>query len=360
MTLNELQKSCQIEASIIKVKAVGENGEQIIKTYDMLSKSELANLYCDWDEKSWFATDEEEKAKAEMMRSAYWSAIMLRYWYKIFEWMSSSASLGLEQSEFYMWLHESLCDAFYYRSWRPHRFDDKEKDENGKRIKKWVEVNPQYVDYMNKWRETHPEATGPDPDAADRSINFFTAAKRGKEYQAANKDKRSSNFGNKCYSIDNSIDEDGHSMLDRDINFATEMKTFSPVYDLVSLFLSENKNLEALIIDSIANGDSMKSEKKKKMVTYHEMVDGKEEEIEDEVTYTTSNYNERKLVAYLNSLDEDFFANQFSKMYKITDYKPLYEQLKSLNNGKLYRAIDRTLEMVRQNPKYLSILKTLM
>ena len=69
MTLNELQKSCEIEASIIKVKAVGENGEQIIKTYDMLSKSELANLYCDWDEKSWFATDEEEKAKAEKAKT---------------------------------------------------------------------------------------------------------------------------------------------------------------------------------------------------------------------------------------------------------------------------------------------------
>lgn len=359
MTLQELQKSCIQEASYLKVTYTAGDGTIITKNYEQLSKSELANMYCDADETSWFTKDPVEKGRAEKIKSACWAALMLRYWYRIYEWRSNSKSLQLEDVDFYGWLYESLRDAFYYRSWRPHRFPTiKVKDENGDvhEQRTYAEVNEQYETYLKKWHEQHPDSIGGDPDAADRSINYFVGAKRGKEYQAANKDKRKSNYGNKTYSIDGTYDEDGHSMLDRDINFAIGAKEYSPVAELVKLFYEENNMLGALIIDSICNGNSMKEYKR--LNEWDEKItnaNGEKEVVHMKANNYVYTFDPRKLVAFLNDLEDNDIKVWFSKTYGIANVQPLLDSFNAIkgNNNKLYKAITTTLETIRQTPRLM-------
>ena len=75
--------------------------------YQALSKTELANGYCDADE-----SGNEEK------RDQYFSALMLRYWFKVFKLIESSKSARLEADDFATWLSEALLLGLKYRKWR--------------------------------------------------------------------------------------------------------------------------------------------------------------------------------------------------------------------------------------------------
>ena len=327
-TLNELQKSCQIDASKIKV-ITKENGKDVVRGYQDLSKSELTNGFCDWDELGATTKDEELQAKAEVMKSAYWAAIMLRYWYKMFEWKLNSRSLGLPDSDYFDWLNDSLRDAFCYRSWRKkrRRFP---KDPNSD----WID-NPQYYE---------------DENAADMSINKFLAARRGKEYQAANKDKRRANY--QSLSVDETFDEDGYSILDRE-GLSTNGKGYNGIKGLINLFLDQHKELSAVIIDSIAYGDSIKDKKQKVEVETTNLEGEKETESYTKYSY---DFDARKLVKFLNSINEEYFKDYFVKEYHLTDYEPVLTKLKSLNNNKLYKEIEKTIMMLKQNTSLAAFL----
>ena len=334
MNLNDIKKSCEAEASIIKVECLDENGNKIVKGYQDLTKKELADGFCHWDEIEDMTKDENEKAKAEILRSAYWAALLLRYWFKIFDWMKTSGSLGLRDIDFFDWLHDSLRDAFIYRSWRKLR-RKYPKHHNGE----WIE-NPDYVE---------------DENAVDKSINYFCSARRGKEYQAANKDRRRANY--QSLSIDQTFDEDGYSILDRE-GLSTPGKTFDGVKELVKLFLDKNKFIEALIIDNMAYGDSYKVTKAKKTQIIKEtnMETNQEEEVE--VSYNTFTYqpNTRKLVKSLTEIDDNYFNEYFNKQYKITDYKPILDSIKGLTNAKLYKEIEKTICTIKDSPELLAYL----
>ena len=305
MDLVELQNILKKEASLL--------GE-----YELMTKTELANGYCDADESG-----------NERLKSAYWAALLLRYWYKIFSWMETSRSLRLEPLEFFDWLNDALCDTFYYRSWRyPYKaivkqgkFIEWKLDENGNKIENEF--------YYKK-----------DPNAPDKSINYFCSAKRGKEYQYYNKDKRRAEVG--ITSLEAQIDENGDCMLDFYGVVEEPKETETSATLLVKYFLENNKQIQALIIDGIANQDSFKTIKTK----------CKDKEGEDYISYSHE-FNPRKLVKHLNTINQEFMDCYFCKEYKLEQSKgsAILEQLKALSNTKLYTFIKNTLEEVRNNPK---------
>ena len=339
MNIMEIQRSFELEASKIKVNCVNDKGEVIVKGYQDLTKSQLANGYCD-----------AEEAGDETLRSAYFGALCLRYWYKIFEWNINSSSLGLQITDFVDWLVDGINDALYYRSWRPLRH------ENGL-TGPWIE-NPQYKAYREKWMAEHPDDVDGDPDAADRSINFFLGAKRGKEYQAANKDKHKANFGGNCYSIDNTYDEEGHSMLDRNEALACGGPELSVITDIINNYLSRGKAIEALIIDAIANGDSYKQNKTKDTRVVRSVDLEGNETIEEEKFYRyISVFDARRVVKHLNEIDETFINSYFSTHYKVSNPEKILPELRSLNNTKLYKALERTLLGLKANPELIDGLK---
>lgn len=330
MTIQELQKSFRDDA-------------QKLGDFQLLTKTELANGYCDNDEayeQAKLSNDFPTMYKTEALRSSYFSALMLRYWYKIFEWMQNSSSLRLEPCEFVNWLIEGLNVAFYYRTWRweneakvkSGKFIDWKRDSEGNLI-----PNPYY--YVT------------DPNAPDKIINRCCASMRGKIYQYNNKDKRRVCVQN--YSLDAMIDENGDSATSFTGAFVNPEE--NKVEYLVNEFLLKGQGIEALIIDGIANYDAFKEKKEKRTETVYD--DLTDKEIENSYTHVDYSFDPRKLVKHLNLVNQEFMRS-FCITYKVEPVfgKNIYDKLKTMNNTKLYNYIKKTLIEVRQNPKLLECL----
>ncbi len=320
----------EIQITFIK-EAVG------LGDYQLMTKLELANGYCKADEEG-----------DETKRSQYWAALMLRYWYKIFEWIQNSKSCKLQPEDFVDWLHNSLVDAFYYRSWwweykgtvQYGKFLEYELDEHGNKI-----PNPVY------WKV--------DPNAADKSINYFCAARRGKEYQALNKQKRKTNV--LTYSLDANMEAVGDSALEQS-GAVEEIDHTNVIQYIVQKFLNQGRSIEALILDGIANHDAFKETKTSHIETdVEEIVDDetgevKEVETKEKVYDYSYSFDPRRLVKHLNTINQEFMKQYFSVEYEISlaDCDVILEKLHKLNNTKLYNLIKKTLINVRQDSDIMS------
>lgn len=333
MEIREMQKAFQHDA-----EQLGD--------YQLMSKTELANGYCDAEEAARRARAEGDEAAAEMyetIRSQYYSALMLRYWYKIFEWAQTSSSLHLELTDFVDWLSDSLYVAFYYRTWRWEYeavvrhgiFEEWKRDEAGNLI-----PNKYY------WRT--------DPNAPDKMINRCCGSMRGRVYQYHNKDKRKASV--QTYSLDQMVEDAGDSAVE----FAgcyvdAPSDTQRGAYILITELLHRDEGIEALIIDGIANYETYKTKK----VTYSvkEVDEESGEEVESKYVETTSAFDSRKLVKHLTHINQDFMR-QFCINYSIplATGNAIYIKLKNLSNPKLYRYIEKTLIEVKQTPQLLDCL----
>lgn len=303
--------------------------------YQKIGKLELANGYCKADEEG-----------DELKRSQYWSALLLRYFYKIYGWMRDSASCNLQPEDFFGWLNDSLCDAFYYRAWwweyeavvREGKLISWKLDESGNRI-----PNPH-------WYVT-------DPTAADKSINYFCAARRGKEYQALNKQKRKSNVLSQ--SIDAAVEDMGDMFLEQ--AGATEQANEDlNIKELVEIFLNKGRDIEALILDAIAYHNSFKETSRSRTVTTTRIDGntGEEIEVSERVTEYQSTFDPRKLVRHLNSIDEGFMQDYFTVRYEIDpeESNRILGKLHGLNNTKLYNYIKKTLSNLKDDPAMMAYL----
>lgn len=331
MTLNEMQVAFQTDASIL--------GE-----YQLMSKTELANGYCDADEKALaykISGDKDKETEQEILRSAYYSALMLRYWYKIFEWYKNSYTLNLPLTDYVDWLSDSLYVAFYYRVWRYEFeavvkkgiFKEYKLDTNGNRI-----PNKYYYEV--------------DQNAPDKIINRCCGSMRGRVFQFHNKDKRKADT--QTYSLDAILEEDGDYAVSYIGAYSEDEKTFlGGAYSLVQMLLDRGENLEALIVHSIANYKNYKKEKEIKTIKTISEETG--EEIKQKEITVKSKFDSKKLVKHLNSIDEDFIFS-FCDNYKINDNigNKILNSLKNLSNAKLYKVIEKTLEEIKQTPDLLA------
>lgn len=330
--LKEKQQAFQKEASLL--------GD-----YQALDKTQLANGYCDAEEAMWKAQeegDEVEATKQSTLRNAYLSALMLRYWYKIYEWQADSATLRLAPEDYSEWLRKVIWNNFlYYKTWRWEykaicrhgRFIEWVLDENGEKI-----PNPYYwkIDY----------------NAPDKMFHGCCRSIRGEEFQYHNKHKRCAN--NQAYSLDSMVEDAGDEAVDF-INCTTEdgLTTSDGTKYIVSSLLKRQEGLEALIVDGIANRDSFKldSRKEKQMVWNDET----ECEEEVEVKVETSEFNKRKLVAHLSHIDENFMK-EFCSLYNIDkeEGNTLFNKLKATSNEKLYKIIEKTMNELRNDSDLLA------
>lgn len=285
-----------------------------LEDYELMSKTELANGYCDAQE----AGDED-------LRSAYYSALMLRYWYKIFKWQQDSASLHLELSDFVDWLQDAFYVVFYYKEWRyEYKAEVKEGNFLGWKLDKEGNKipNPYY------WRT--------DPNAPDKIINRCCFSIRGKYYQFNNKDKRKANVTN--MSIEKEVDENGDSALDY-LGCVDENGFIDGTKDIITMLISKNKLVEAVVVDGIVNGDSFKTTK----------------------LDMAGAFDMRKLVKYLNNMNQKYIREIFAKQYglKASQQEELILKMEKLSNISLYKYIKKTLIEIKENPDLLSCLVNL-
>ena len=276
--------------------------------YQAMSKTELANGYCDADE----AGDEEK-------RSQYFAALMLRYWYKIYEWQKNSATLRLEIEDFTSWLSDALSLAFQYRRWR----DPKDKLYN-------------------------------DPNGPDKVFKRACATIRVRAFYNANLDNRKINY--LCDSLDKQIEVYGDStecLADSEDTLKND-----GVLGIISLFLSQGKVLEAMIVDGIAFQDTFKEAKKKKV--YIDEDSGEEEKYYE----YHHEFSAPRVVRHLreiceNSLEErQRFINYFSHSYRVTEeeLENSLNYISTRTNQQLSTQIKKTLYTIANTKEFKSLL----
>ena len=334
MTVNEMQIAFR-------------NDAEKLGDYQSMTKTYLANGYCDADENAIKAKDNgdfDQAEEYERLRSAYYSALMLRYWYKIFEWQKNSFTLNLEPTDFVDWLSDSLYVAFYYRMWRYEyqavvregKFIEYKLDADGNKI-----LNNYYYKI--------------DPNAPDKVINRCCGSMRGRVFQFHNKDKRKADT--QTYSLDLMLEEDGDYALNYTGAYVEDNRQYlDGAYSLVQMFLEKGESLEALIVDSIAYYDTYKTSKEINKIKDIDPETGNE--IERKETRLINSFDSRKLVKHLNTIGEDFiysFCNTYSVHNNIGT--KIIKTLKELSNIKLYKVIEKTLEEIKQSPELLSCIR---
>ena len=290
--LNEIKKTYAYSASAV------------LGDYLLLSRTELANGYCDADESGNY-----------QLRDAYFAALVLRYWYKIYEWKSNSASLGLPIETFVEWLEDSLLIALKYRAWR-------------------IPGNSLYND----------------PNGPDKAINRSCFSTRGREYQCANKDKRKSNT--QTISMESIVDDNGKPVEYLGSKPAREV---DGAKELVEIFLGNNKLLEALIVDGVAYQDSFKTTK---VSIKQEGINSQGQTVMKRYSKETDMFDMRKLVKHLSTIDTNFIRDYFCSTYFISPEKgeEILSRVSEMSNPKWYKCIQKTFLEIKGDKKLLSCL----
>lgn len=274
--------------------------------YDSISKTDLANGYCDADE-----------AGDELKRSQYYSALMLRYWHKIYEYAKSCASMRLELEDFVGWMDDSFYWAFRYRRWR---------DPN----------NPLHDD----------------PNGPDKVFNQCFFSTRGRYYQHSNKEVRRANW------TSTSLDALEESVGDHSTVLETSDPT-NPEKELIQKLLGKSKVMDALVIDGILHQDvfdDIETRETMQVGTYDE--DSEEYQYHNE-SYTkhTYQFNLKKLVKHIKHLDRDF-TDYFTRFYDLDEQmtQELEDKVSSLSPSRVNTIVQRTLYRLSEDEEVRNLL----
>lgn len=280
--------------------------------FRLLSKTDLANGYVQAQDNG-----------NEDLRSAYFAALVDRYWNKISSWKCDQRLVGLkfQESDFVDWLVDAITYAVEHRGWL-----DSTKDVYG------------------------------DPNGPDKIINMCCASEVLIVLQHHNKDKRKANIY--TFDIDASVDENGDCALDYAGATEGDCK-LDGAKSLILNYLKKGRVIEALVLDGIAYQDAYKEVKTEHQMTVYETnEEGEEESYKETVTGTKTLFDERKLVAHLANINQSFMHEYFANEYEVTseETEDIFSKLKTLNNAKLYQMIRKTLLQAKNDPTTLACL----
>ena len=265
------------------------------KPYESYKIDELANGYLK-------ATEDQDECGRDM----YYSALVLRFWYRIDHLYCDNRTILPDHAAAFDWLVDGINLALYYKGW----------------------LNPKK--HLN----------------AQQCIQRCIATIRLRRYYDANLPKNRIHNGRHCMSLDAKMNDDNEdtwadaypSPDDQYAKIDAELETRG----LVQACIDDKKIVQAIILDTIAYKDCERSIKK----TY-KLVD---EEIGKTYSYTTVGYEfqPRRLIKLLGALPEDY-ADYFSNKYivKAEELNAALESVRKSNNQKLYKFVDSTLNDFR-------------
>lgn len=262
------------------------------KPYEEYKIDELATLYCR-------AVD----TNNEWGKSAYISALILRFWYIINKMYLANPTLGYSREDFL----DVLLDGIYKA------------------------CEPRYRAWMNPEKNVN----------AQQCINMCIATKLRERYYFANLDKHRANQN--VMSLDSPLDNDIGDTTPLIDKLATtdNISYCSESLDIVQEYINQNKIVEAIILDTIAFTDSFKHNK----TTIKEITE--QDEVQKYIKYD-SEFWPYKVVQNVSKLPADY-AVHFTKRYNIAANKlsVALEAIRKASNQKLYKYLDKTLADVR-------------
>ena len=264
---------------------------KLLGDYQSISCDDLANGYCK-------ALDEGD----ESMKSAYFSALILRFWYTIDKMAVKSPGINLDYEEFFMWLAEAINYACKYRAWQ------------------------------NPAKKCN----------AQQAINQCIETIRLQHYYQANLDKHRANF--QTVSFDEPLDgEDGDStLLDTVHDDSDELeKDKISAKLIIQKYIDFKKPVEAIVMDTIAFNDCEKRTKETK-----KGVDESGNEVKSSEEYTQ--FWPYRVVQILSPLPDDYEA-YFAEKYEISadELRAAVQAVRNANNQRLYKYVDSTIKSLR-------------
>lgn len=262
-----------------------------IDNYEKLTVNELADGYCD-------ATDNGQ----EDLRDAYYSALVLRFWYKINKLYSENLTLNLDKTDYFDWISNAIlmaCDKDA-RAWRTNK-----------------SLNAQQV--INQVLSTR----------------FVAAA-----YYDSNLQKNQGKLN--TMSLDDYVGDEGDGITVGDmVADDTDPHAEDEAISVIQNFIDANKIVEAIIFDNIAFKDCYKHEQK---------VIREKNSAGENIKYTKhiSSFWPFKLVKELNTLDIEY-GRYFINTYSVspTIFKAGIEAIQKANNQKKYKMIGAALEELK-------------
>ena len=241
----------------------------------------------------------------EEMKDLYIGALLVRHWDKVKNLSAKCVNIGFEENDFIDWVFEAIELACKYRKWQI--------DPN---------VNAQ--------------------QCINQCINTIMA----RHYYEFNLDQSAANYN--VDSLSNPVGNDGEetSYEDRlfDKNVAAEAKHsdgVSVAKDVIQHFIDKNKIVQAIILDVIAFGDTVKTDKK---TVKCEGADGALRKY----TQYSHEFWPYKAVQMLSSMPEDY-AEYFASSYSIAPkhLKAALGVLKRANSQKLYKEMRASLKQAK-------------
>lgn len=280
-----------------------EQDANYINDWKKMTKTQLANLYCDYDENGNTA-----------MANHCFSGLMCKYWYMIPYLYNKNKNLKLDIEEYHSWIVESLMIGLKYRRWRDSNF-----------------------------------AISKDVNGAEKVFNQCITSTRQRYYKYINQDKRKINLS--TLSLDtpyqelnletSSNIEGGDSQLDSLIDEnANNWEKNQNCIEIVNHYLSKGDIISAIIIDGICFQDSWSSGYTNKNVDDHI------ERVRE--TYFSISY----LTRYLKEINSASFKKYFNKTYKLSKKEDLNEVVSKLSesqNRTIHKYINKTLEKLRNS-----------
>lgn len=270
-----------------------KEASKIIGNYEEMTVAELADGYCD-------ATD----AGDELKRNGYMAALMLKYWYiqqKMYQKCKAVTMYSYE--DYFDVAYQCIETAMQYRAWR------------------------------DPAKKTSAEAC---------ISSAITARGAAAILYNSNLDKNKANV-NMAPSLDSLVDErqsaNGEFKLDQ-LKDETTKEPMSMAEGYIQSFVNKHRVLEAIILDVIAFGDSVKTETVKR----------KEVDIDSEtneeytVTDTYVSFWRYKTIQLLANLPKNY-GKEFEKKYKVAkkELDDAINTLRNSKNAKLYNFLDNTL-----------------
>jgi hypothetical protein len=255
--------------------------------YQSMSKTELANGYCDADE-----------SNDLVKKDQYFSALVLRYWFKAKEFAQASEFTRLELDDFVSWIGESLMVGFKYRRWRD---------------------------------PLHPLSKDPEAPGKIFSRALFSTQKRWLNH--LNKDKRRVNYT--AESIEEQIEIYGkraHSLTKHYVKIEVQ----GPSQALVQSYLDKGNIVAAIIIDSIAHQDIVTAESGSSPYVF----------------------SHRSLTKHLHKLSSSYI-NYFKSTYEVDTEKisEISTYFSNSDGRTLNKHIKVTISKLKNNPKVIEMLK---
>lgn len=274
--------------------------------YETVNINVLADGYCK-------AMDEGN----EQDKNLFVSGLILRFWFVIKKLQDKSPGMGLDITDFFNWLYESIDYACKYRKWQ----------------------NPE-----NKVN-------------AQQCINQCIETIRLQHYYQANLKKHKGRFN--TVSLDTLYENDGDdvqvslldTIADEEASTAnTKLMEAADTRTFIQRYINRKKIIDAIILDNIAFGDNSREIKnvKKQVNTYVDEETGETTTEEEKITTYTSEFWEFRCVQNLSKLTSEY-ANYFLENYDVKpeELNAALQTIQKATNAKLYTYLRKCLEGCR-------------